>query len=67
LTTVIYNRGAGVLPDGCLGGEAVEGGGAAAAFVGAGVSPCVEIGADDRGPGRQRDDCSQPRSGGDTI
>ena len=43
--------GARVLWRGAVGGEVVEGGDAAVAFVGKGVSPGVEAGADDCGSG----------------
>ena len=61
------NGGARVLPDGCIGGEIVEGGGAAVAFVGQGISPGVEAGADNCGPGGKRDDCGQSCGGGGAV
>ncbi len=61
------NGGTRVLPDGCIGGEVVEGGGAAVAFVGQGVSPGTEVGKDDCGPGRERDDTGESCGGGGAV
>ena len=58
---------AGVLPARCIGGEVVEGGGAAVAFVCESVSPGIEVSTDDCGPGGERDDYGQSCGGGGAV
>jgi len=56
-----------VLQCGAVGGEVVEGGDAAVAFVGAGVSPGAEAGTDYCGFGGKRRDYSESFGGGDSV
>src|SRR5260370_31942005 len=55
------------LPDGCLGGETPQSGGAAITPLSPRLSPCLEAGPHDCRPGGQRHDHGQSRGRGGAV